>query len=49
MTTYTCKACGAPATVADGKVLRTCGCMSAITAHIKAHATGVSQVAGDKK
>ena len=42
MTTYTCAACGAPATVANGVIYRTCQCKSAVTAHLKAHATGKS-------
>lgn len=50
MTLYTCQKCGAPATWANGAILRTCEHKDApVTAHIKAHATGVSQVAGGKK
>lgn len=44
MTIYRCQACGAPATVANGVVLRTCSCgNSAVVASIKAHATGESK------
>lgn len=42
MTTYTCAACGAPATVTNGSVYRTCKCSAPITAHLQAHATGTS-------
>lgn len=40
MTTYTCSACGKPATVAAGVVLRTCACAAGVTAHLTATATG---------
>lgn len=42
MTTYTCSACGAPATVKNGIIYRTCQCNKAVVAHMKAHATGKS-------
>jgi hypothetical protein len=40
MTSYTCRACHAPATVAQGRVLRTCACLAPIIAHLKAVASG---------
>lgn len=47
MTTYRCQQCGAPATVANGAVLRTCACAnSVVVASIKAHATGKSKTQG---
>ena len=47
MTLYTCKACGAPASVANGTVTRTCAHTTAgVLASIKATATGKSSTGG---
>lgn len=47
MTTYRCQQCGAPATVANGVVLRTCSCgNSVVVASIQARATGESKTKG---
>jgi len=40
MTTYTCKACNAPASLFNGTVKPSCKCNAPITAHLKATATG---------
>ena len=45
MTTYTCAKCNAPATVVNGRVIRTCACNGPVAAHIKAHATGEGKAA----
>lgn len=39
-TTYSCKDCGKPAKVENGKVKRSCGCKGAVVAQLKATAKG---------
>lgn len=40
MTTYACKACGKPATVQQGQVVRSCNCAGTVIASLTAVATG---------
>lgn len=44
MTTYTCKACCAPANLVNGSVVRTCNCTAPIVASIQAVARGAGGV-----
>jgi uncharacterized Zn finger protein (UPF0148 family) len=44
MTTYHCSECGAPATVEDGEVIRTCEHEAPVIADIQAVASGESAV-----
>ena len=41
---FTCKECGKPAAVVDGKPVRSCKCEGAILAHLRAHAGGAGGV-----
>ena len=49
MTTYQCKECGAPASVEDQKIIRSCQCNGGIIANLKAKVSGKAVVAGEKK
>lgn len=43
-TKYACAECGAPASIRDGEVVRTCAHIGTVTASIAAHAVGVGGV-----
>lgn len=44
-TGYSCKECGAPATLVDGAIVRTCSHTGTVIAAMSAHVTGTGGVA----